>query len=73
MIVINIYDNPAVVTIPAVKPFAADPCYGVRIRKCIDGSVEQDSLLYGIGVVEVFFAPDVIRYEISDTQCIVAK
>ena len=73
MIVIDIYNDPAIVAMSGMKPFAAASGNGMGIRKGIYGPVQQDSFLYGFRIARICLSPYMICNEIPQGKVLISE
>lgn len=73
MIIENIDDHPAVMAVVCMQPLAALPCDGVFVCKSIDGTMQQDTMLYLFREAHIPFTRDTIRDKITYGDLIIPK
>jgi hypothetical protein len=73
VVIVNIYDNTAVMTVIFMQALGTLPHYGVFVRISINGTVQYNSLLNFFRKVLVLIAPYTVRYKVSDSYPFVFK
>ena len=73
MVVKNIYYNAGIMMIIGVESFGALTKYGMRIGKCVDGAVQDDSFLDFQRKSVKFFSVNAVCHKIANFQQIVVS